>query len=80
MKKEAKKQTTVYLEPSLKRDLERAAKRRGQSEAAILREALRTHLERDSQPPILAVGESKDGGVSKHVDQALSDLGFGELP
>ncbi len=73
------KQTTVYLEPDLKRQLERVARLRGQTEAAILREALRQHFQDEVGPPIVAVGQSDDGGVARQVDDALSALGFGDV-
>lgn len=69
--------TTVYLDASLKRALKEAARRRGVSEAKLLREALRAYLDRAPKTELEPVGSSKDGGVAHRVDEALDELGFG---
>lgn len=74
----AKKQSTFYLDADLKRALEVEAAHRGQTEASILRDALREYLQRRVQPPIMAIGSSNDGGVARDVRGALGKLRFGE--
>lgn len=69
--------TTVYLDSALKRELKEAARKRGVTEAALLREALRRFLRGASQPELQPVGRSSDGGVAHEADEALDELGFG---
>jgi hypothetical protein len=69
--------TTVYLDAALKRKLAETAKRRGITEAKLLREALSEYLKREERPRVEPVGKSTDGGVAGRVDEALEELGFG---
>ena len=71
------KRSTLFLEQTLKEDLARAAKHLSLSESAVIRAALRKYLAELPQraPRIKAVGESSDGGVASHVDDALDELG-----
>jgi hypothetical protein len=69
--------TTIYLEPALKRQLREMATRRGATEAALIREALRSYLGRAGRPKLRPVGRSRDGGIAERVDEALDELGFG---
>lgn len=69
--------TTIYLDPALKRQLKEAARKRGVTEAAILREALQRYLGSAPQPELEPVGTTADGGVAHRADEALDELGFG---
>jgi hypothetical protein len=69
--------TTLYLTDDLKRGLSRAAERRGCSEAALIREALRTVVDTTEAPrPRLPLFASGDRTLAERVDEALE--GFGE--
>jgi len=69
--------TTVYLPEDLKRRLGRLARRRGRSEAALIREALE-RLTADETPPRprLPLIHGDDPHLAERVDEALR--GFGE--
>ena len=70
--------TTVYLPSELKQALAATAKRRGVSEAELIREgvALITAVEKPPKPrlPLFSSGQP---GIAEHVDELLK--GFGEL-
>jgi len=69
--------TTVYLPADLKRALARTAAARGQSEAALLREALSAVTARSTPPrPRLPLFDSGKPGLAERTDRALA--GFGE--
>jgi hypothetical protein len=69
--------TTVYLPRELKRALAKAARERGISEAALLREAVaRITSERDRPAPTLPLFRSHGPSIADDVDAALR--GFGE--
>ena len=69
--------TTVYLPDALKRRLARAAHRRGQPEAALIRAAIERLLEEEARPrPTLPLFRSGDPALAEQVDEALA--GFGE--
>jgi hypothetical protein len=69
--------TTVYLPPSLKRALARAAAARGQSEAQLIREALDAATKSAPAPrPRLPLFRSGKSGLAERADKALA--GFGE--
>jgi plasmid stability protein len=69
--------TTIYLPDSLKRRLARAAHRRGQSEAALIRAAIERALDEEARPrPTAPLFRSGDPTLAERVDEALS--GFGE--
>jgi hypothetical protein len=68
---------TVYLSDGLKRRLTRAAHRRGQSEAALIRAAIVGLLAEEGRlRPTLPLFRSGDPTVAERVDEALT--GFGE--
>lgn len=71
------KKTTVYLPDELKAALERAAAMRGQSEAELIRDAVR-ELTRRVEPPLprLPLFASGDPTLAERVDEELA--GFGE--
>ncbi|HET7475744.1 MAG TPA: CopG family transcriptional regulator [Dermatophilaceae bacterium] len=64
--------TTLYLPDPLKADIEREARRRGASEADVIRDAIRKGLGRPAPKGGLFHGES----ISDRVDELL--VGFGE--
>lgn len=64
--------TTVYLPDELKTALEREARRRGSSEAEVIREAVRAAVNRPRPTPGIVTGEP----VADQVDELLA--GFGE--
>jgi hypothetical protein len=69
--------TTVYLPESLKRRLQRLAKRLGRSEAQLIRDAVeRAVQEQQIPPPTLPLFASNDPRLAERVDEALA--GFGE--
>lgn len=72
------KKTTVYLEPSMDRDLQRIAEEEGVSKAQVIREALEVRTAEVTFPRITAIGVSKEGptDLSQNVDRYLE--GFGE--
>lgn len=69
--------TTVYFPPDLKRALARAAAAKGQSEAQLIRDALRAAvaIAPDPRPrlPLFASGKPR---LAERVEQALA--GFGD--
>ncbi len=69
--------TTVYLTESQKRDLERAARISGRSEADLIREGVDVVTRRHQvAEPTLPLFESGLPDLADHVDSALE--GFGE--
>ena len=71
------RKTTVYLPEDLKAALERAAAVRGQSEAELIREAVRRLTEEVGQPrPRLPLFRGKDPTLAERFDEELR--GFGE--
>jgi hypothetical protein len=69
--------TTVYLPDALKRQLARAAERRGESEAQLIRTAIERLLAGEAGPrPTLPLFRSGDPTLAEHADEALA--GFGE--
>jgi len=64
--------TTVYLPDELKKALEREARRRGCSEAHVIREALTAAVERTAPRPGILDTEP----IADRVDDLLA--GFGE--
>jgi plasmid stability protein len=69
--------TTVYLPDELKRALRRSAAARGQSEAELIREALRAITAESAPPrPRLPLFASEVPDLAERVDTALD--GFGE--
>jgi hypothetical protein len=69
--------TTVYLPEALKRRLARAADRRGEPEAQLIRTAIERLLDDEARPrPTLPLFRSADPTLAEHVDEALA--GFGE--
>jgi hypothetical protein len=71
--------TTVYLPAGLKKSLQRVAKATGNSEAALIRQAIE-NLTRDSQPPRPQVPLFDSGrpGLAERVDELLA--GDGQSP
>ena len=67
----------MYLDAELKRLLREFARLHGESEAKVIREALRRYLHTEDRPPVKPVGCSSDGGVAGRVDDSLDELGFG---
>ncbi|MDP8904844.1 MAG: ribbon-helix-helix protein, CopG family [Chloroflexota bacterium] len=69
--------TTVYLSAELKKALQRAARRRRTSEAALIREGVAL-VAAESRPPRprLPLFESGQPGLAARADEALR--GFGE--
>ena len=71
------KKTTVYLPDDLRAALERAAVARGQSEAELIREAVRKLTRDVEQPrPKLPLFRGKDPTLAERVDEELQK-GFG---
>jgi len=71
------KKTTVYLPDELKAALERAAALRGQSEAEIIREAVRELIRGAGQPkPRLPLFSGGDPTLAERFEEELR--GFGE--
>jgi Arc/MetJ-type ribon-helix-helix transcriptional regulator len=69
--------TTIYLPESLKRQLQRLAKRLGRSEAQLIRDAVERLVEERPTPrPRLPLFASNDPKLAEHVDEALA--GFGQ--
>jgi Arc/MetJ-type ribon-helix-helix transcriptional regulator len=68
--------TTVYLPDALKRRLAKAARRRGQSEAALIRAAIERLLDEEARPqPTLPLFRSSDPTLAERVDEALRGFG-----
>lgn len=74
------KKTSLYLEPSMDRDLRRIADEEGKTKAEVIREALAVRTAEASLPRFTSIGVVKgDGGptdLSQNVDRYLE--GFGE--
>lgn len=71
------RKTTVYLPDDLKAALERAAAVRGQSEAELVREAVRKLTQDVEQPrPRLPLFRGEDPTLAQRVDKVLKK-GFG---
>ncbi len=71
------KRTTVYLPEELKAALERLAHERGCTEAALIREAVRSLAESSRPPdPTLPLFTGSDPTLAERVDEELQ--GFGE--
>lgn len=72
------KKTTVYLEPSMDRDLQRIAEEEGVSKAQVIREALEVRTAEVTFPRFTSIGVIKGGptDMSQNVDRYLE--GFGE--
>ena len=71
------KKTTVYLPDELKAALKRAALVRGQSEAELIREAVRKLTQDVEQPrPRLPLFRGKNPTLAERIDEALKK-GFG---
>ena len=71
------RKTTVYIPDDLKVKIERAAAQQGRTVAELVREALRTLVERAAPPrPRLPLFESGKSDLAERVDEALH--GFGE--
>lgn len=69
--------TTVYVPVELKRELARTAAAKGQSEAELIREALRGATSRGAPPrPRLPLFESGKPRLAERAEEALA--GFGE--
>ena len=68
--------TTVYLPRELKRALARAARLRGSSEAALLREAVaRLVTETDAPSPKLPLFRATGPSIAEDIDRALDGFG-----
>jgi Arc/MetJ-type ribon-helix-helix transcriptional regulator len=68
--------TTVYIPDDLKRALSELAKRRGQSEAELIREALSAlTAEQDPPSPRLPLFRSGKPRLAERVDAHLKDFG-----
>ncbi|MBI4728235.1 MAG: CopG family transcriptional regulator [Acidobacteria bacterium] len=70
--------TTVYLQEELKRGLSRLARRRGRTEADLIREAVARLVEnqRPNRPRLPLFSSSGEATLAERVDEAL--VGFGE--
>jgi len=69
--------TTVYVPADLKRALARTAAAKGQSEAALIREALRAATSQGTTPPPrLPLFASRKPRLAERTEEALA--GFGE--
>lgn len=70
--------TTVYLTPALRRALRETARRRGTSEAALIREGIAVVTARDAEVrPRLPLFQSGDPTLAERVDELLE--GFGQV-
>jgi len=70
------RRTTVYLPDGLKRALEQVAAARGCSEAALVREAIRTlTMEATPQRPRLPLFRSRKPALAEQVDAVLAGFG-----
>ena len=68
--------TTVYLPAELKRALAKLARRRGCSEAALLREAVaRLAGEAEAPAPRIPLFRSAGPSIAEDIDQALEGFG-----
>lgn len=68
--------STIYLPEELKRRLSRLARRRGRSEASLIREALDRLTAAEGPRPTTPLFSSNDPHLAEQVDEALR--GFGE--
>jgi hypothetical protein len=69
--------TTLYLPEDLKEEIRRVAEEDGTTEAAVIRETLRSGLERRRRPhPRTGLFDSGDPRLSQKVDELLK--GFGD--
>jgi predicted transcriptional regulator len=69
--------TTVYLPEDLKYALSRVAEARGESEAELIRVAVRSLVESEPRPkPRAGIINSGVGELARNVDEMLS--GFGQ--
>ena len=69
----AMKKTTIYLPESLKREVERLARRRSCSEAEVMRQAIQDAVARPKPRSGIIPG---DDSLARNVDEYLE--GFGE--
>ena len=69
------KRTTVYMPDDLKRAVERAAVERRCSETELIREALRTLVQKTSASPRLPLFKSGKRRLAERVDAALANFG-----
>jgi hypothetical protein len=69
--------TTIYFPETLKRRIERVAKRTGKSEAQLIRDAVERMVDQPpASRPQLPLFASGDTTLAERVDEALA--GFGE--
>ena len=69
--------TTVYLPRHLKEAVTAAARRRGMSEAELIREGIAMAVAREEpRPPRLPLFDSGKPGLAQNIDEGLR--GFGE--
>jgi hypothetical protein len=70
--------TTVYLSEDLKHALEKLAKRRGRSEADVIREAIRHEVAQSEPPPTFPVFHSgRHEPFAERDEELLDATGFG---
>lgn len=77
---EIMKRTTIYLPEELKAALEARAKHDGRTESEIIREALTEKLRglgKNASDMQFGIFASSHADTSEHVDEVLSDSGFG---
>ena len=70
--------TTVYLPDSVKRRLRDVARRRGVSEAQLIRDALQRLVAEERPRPRAGLFSSGDPTLAERIDEEL-EKGFGEL-
>lgn len=69
-------ETTIYLPPDLKAELERIAAETGQAEAELIREGIRPVITRHLPPPPRSgIFDSGDPRLSERVDELLEGFG-----
>jgi predicted DNA-binding protein len=66
----AMEKTTMYLPPEMHRRLEEAAKRSGQAQADIIREALQVWLDNQEQPTLRSLGAAKSNEITGRTARA----------
>jgi Arc/MetJ-type ribon-helix-helix transcriptional regulator len=72
--------TTLYLPSELLRELRDAARRTGQSQADIVRAALRAYLDREAAPPMpKSFGAGWDLGVTGEESEAWLEREWSKL-
>jgi hypothetical protein len=72
--------TTLYLPSELLGELRDAARRTGQSQADIVRSALRAYLDHDAAPPMpKSFGAFEDLGVTGEESEAWLEREWGRL-